>query len=41
MQYHPRFSQHIYVKLVIMKEIREIFYDEQLKIEAYGFYGLK
>lgn len=41
MQYHPRFSQHIYVKLSIMKEIREIFYDEQLKIEAYGFYGLK
>ena len=41
MQYHPRFSQHIYVTLSIMKEIREIFYDEQLKIEAYGFYGLK
>lgn len=41
MQYRARFFWRVCVKLKTMKEKREIFYDEQLKIEAYGFYGLK
>lgn len=40
-QYHARFLTWVCVKLKNMKEIREIFYDKQLNIEAYGFYGLK
>lgn len=41
LQYHARFLRGVCVKLKTMKEIREIFYDKQLNIEAYGFYGLK